>query len=348
MTARPSLPWSAAAVSDTIAARMQRRLILGIGAAIVSLTAAAIGLAVSRRLTRPIASISAAAHRVGAGDYDQRLPALQFAELDLLGSAINQLATDVQARIEALTSARQKLTEALESKDHLIASVSHELRTPLTAIVGYSQLLDDPGSGLSTSDQSEMIHNIASESIDLADIIDDLLVISRVESGHVTVAKTPVDVAIQFQGVIHTLASRAANKQISINLEPMTVLGDAGRIRQIARNLLTNAIRYGGDNIDVSMEDRGNYVEMAVSDDGPEIPPDHRDHMFDLYQRAPQGAGVTASVGIGLTVSSHLAHLMDGTVTFRRQNGLNQFVLTLPAVPQPHLTLTVTSHTHNA
>jgi signal transduction histidine kinase len=335
-------------VSDTMAARLQTRLILAIGGTIVSLAAAAMGLALSRRLTRPINSITAAARRVGAGDYNQRLPSLQFEELDLLGSTINQLATDVQTRIEALTSARQKLTRALESKDHLVASVSHELRTPLTTIVGFSQLLDDPGSGLSTSDQSEMIHHIASESVDLADIIEDLLVVSRVESGNLTVNKTPVDAAIQFGEVVDRLASRASNQQISINLEPISVLGDAGRIRQIARNLVSNAIRYGGDNVDVSMVDRGNYVEMTVSDDGQEIPPDHRDRMFDPYERASKQPGVTASVGLGLTVSRQLAHLMDGTLTFRRQHGRNLFVLTLPTVPQPYPTLTATSHTLNA
>lgn len=335
-------------VSDTMAARLQTRLILAIGGAIVSLGAAAMGWALSRRLTRPINSITAAARRVGAGDYNQRLPSLQFEELDLLGSTINQLATDVQTRVEALTSARQKLTESLDSKDHLVASVSHELRTPLTTIVGFSQLLDDPGSGLSTSDQSEMIHHITRESGALADIIEDLLVVSRVESDHLTVRKTPVDASTQFRGVVDRLASQASNKQFSINLEPISVLGDAGRIRQIARNLVDNAIRYGGDNVDVSMVDRASYVEMTVSDDGQEIPPDHRDRMFDPYERTSKQPGVTASVGLGLTVSRQLAHLMDGTLTFRRQHGRNLFILTLPTVPQPHPTRIDPSHTHNA
>jgi K+-sensing histidine kinase KdpD len=70
--------------------------------------------------------------------------------------------------------------------------------------------------------------------------------------------------------------------------------------------------------------------------------------MFDPYERASKQPGVTASVGLGLTVSRQLAHLMDGTLTFRRQHGRNLFVLTLPTVPQPYPTLTATSHTLNA
>jgi signal transduction histidine kinase len=335
-------------VSDMMAARLQSRLILAIGGTIVLLAATAMGWALSRRLTRPINSITAVARQVGAGDYNQRLPSLQFEELDLLGSTINELTTDVQTRIEALTSARQELTDALESKEHLVASVSHELRTPLTTIVGFSQLLDDPDSGLSTSDQNELIHQIASESIDLADIIEDLLVVSRVESGNLAVSKSPVDAAIQFRGVVGRLASHATNQQISVNLEPISVLGDAGRIRQIARNLVSNAIRYGGDNVDVSMVVRANYVELIVSDDGQEIPPGHRDRMFDAYERTSKHSGVTASIGLGLTVSRQLAQLMDGTLTFRRQHGRNFFVLTLPTAPQPHPVLTSTSHSRNA
>ena len=322
-------------ISDLQAARSQRRLILVAGGGLLALTAAAAGLTIARRLTRPLTHITAAAQSISQGDYGQRLPDNAIRELDTLSTAINQLATGVQSRIDQLTSAEQDIRRSLESKDRLIASVSHELRTPLTAIVGYAQMLDDSNSGLSTADLNEMIHQIAVESVDLSNIIEDLLVASRAETGQLTVRKIPVDITIQTNQILTSIRELAATKTIHFNPVPVGALGDPGRIRQILRNLLTNSVRYGGDTIHIVITRDDRQVRIAVSDNGPTIPPDHQARVFEPYERAHHLEGVTASVGLGLTISRQLARLMNGDLTYDPANNHNTFTLTLPSSPLP-------------
>jgi len=106
-------------------------------------------------------------------------------------------------------------------------------------------------------------------------------------------------------------------------------LADPIRFRQIVRNLVTNAIRYGGDEIQISMSRKGDRVAVCVADDGPGVPEEDRERIFEAYHRAHSSAGQPGSVGLGLTVSRTLAELMGGSLSYSK-NGLSTFVLDLP------------------
>jgi PAS domain S-box-containing protein len=234
-------------------------------------------------------------------------------------------ATDITGRIET----QERLQEMIRSKDELIASISHELRTPLTALVGIAHLLQEDESGLDPEERSEMIELIVSESVDLTNIVDDLLVAARAEIGALRVARVATDLHAQIAQILE-LWNRTDIAPIKTVGRPARVWGDPARVRQILRNLVSNAIRYGGAPITVEVLVRDMVGVVAVSDRGEEIPPEDQARIFEPYERAHQAEGLTASMGLGLSISRALASLMDGRLEYHYIDGMNVFELRLP------------------
>lgn len=229
---------------------------------------------------------------------------------------------------------QRQLEELLRSKDDLIASVSHELRTPLTAVVGFARLLQDNAGSLSTPEEKEMLDSIVSEATDLSDLVDDLLVAARAEMGALSSVRVPVDLHLEASRVLHSWRD-AEVERVILEGTPVRALADPGRVRQILRNLVSNALRYGGDRIALRVEGNGEAAVVTVADDGHPIPPDDQDRIFERYQRAHTNAGVTASMGLGLSVARDLCQLMGGGLTYGFEAGENRFRLTLPRIPAP-------------
>jgi signal transduction histidine kinase len=225
--------------------------------------------------------------------------------------------------------ARESMRHLLRSKDELIASISHEMRTPLTAVIGYGQILHQDDSGLSADERAEMIRTILEEGVDLANIVDDLLVAAMAEGGTLTVANVPVDLRAQTAQVLEIWPSEGA-RHIELTGTSIRAVGDPARVRQILRNLVSNALRYGGNTIRVNVSSDDSTARVAVSDDGPAIPPEERGRIFESYQRARQAPGLTGSLGLGLAISRRLARLMDGDLTYRYEAGESIFELLLP------------------
>ena len=226
----------------------------------------------------------------------------------------------------------QRLEELVRSKDEFVASVSHELRTPLTAVLGFAELLQNEEPGLSATDRDEMIQSIAHQAFELSSIVEDLLVAARAEMGTMSIAAVPIDLRAQTAQVIETYEQEAASR-IKVDGESVQALGDPIRVRQILRNLLSNAMRYGGDDIRVQLLNGNGSARALVSDNGPGIRAEDKDLIFEPYYRASKGPGVSGSVGLGLTVSRKLARLMSGELTFQRNEGWSIFQLSLPAGP---------------
>ena len=233
------------------------------------------------------------------------------------------VALRTQARRQA---AESQLRDSLRSKEQLIASISHEMRTPLTAVVGFAQLLQMADSGLSAEERSELIRSIALEGLDLTNIVDDLLTAAKAEAGTLTVVKVPVDLRANAAQVLETLSEQP---RIELSGSTVRVVGDPGRVRQILRNLISNALRYGGEDIRVSVIDDPS-PRVQVRDNGRGIPLDERERIFDPYERAHDAPGLTASMGLGLTISRGLARLMGGDLTYRYEGGESIFELLLP------------------
>ena len=135
------------------------------------------------------------------------------------------------------------LEDLINDKDEFIAAVSHELRTPLTAIVGFAELLHESDQALAPDEQAELIGSIAEQGREVTAIVEDLLVAARAEIGQLTIHCSALDLRTQAAQVLETLQPEAANVELT-GIESSQILGDPARIRQILRNLVTNAVRY--------------------------------------------------------------------------------------------------------
>jgi signal transduction histidine kinase len=218
--------------------------------------------------------------------------------------------------------------ELLRDRDRFVASVSHELRTPLTTVVGLAHTLADPGSKLTDAEKVEFMATLVEESEEVAAIVDDLLVAARAETGHLSLTTEEVDFATELETVA---------PDIPITSDPgrSTVLGDPVRVRQILRNLISNARRYGGPNVKIRIEERGALGTVTVLDDGDALPEELLAVIFAAYGRAHERPGRTDSVGLGLTVSRQLARLMGGDVSYHHRDGWAHFALKLPrSIPE--------------
>jgi PAS domain S-box-containing protein len=225
--------------------------------------------------------------------------------------------------------AEQRLMDLIASRDELIASVSHELRTPLTAVLGYAEILLEAVPG-TPAGHGLMLQEIVNQGSDLVAIIEDLLVFAQSDANTLKVSPVPLDLRDQVTLVLESLKGEISVDHITISGPRVSALADPVRVRQVLRNLLSNASRYGGDAINVEFEQIGSEVSVSVSDDGNGIPPHDRERVFEPYQRSQPRDGLTAAIGVGLTVARRLARLMDGDLTYEYRGGLSRFELSLP------------------
>jgi len=237
--------------------------------------------------------------------------------------------TSVQHELTAALKEREaSLTALVASRSELIASVSHELRTPLTMVMGYVDLMIEQPDA---SDQTKaiMLRTIAEETDQLSTIIEDLVTGAQLEAAEMVVGSIPVDLGQIVRSIVHQYGV-LSQVHATTQDDGAVALGDPFRIRQIVRNLLINAIRHGGPTIGVSIRDTGAWVEVELADDGAAISNSVLEQMFEPFASAHRVTGVTAPLGLGLTISRNLAQLMDGELDHRRNNERNIFTLTLP------------------
>lgn len=251
-------------------------------------------------------------------------PAQARSNPDVIVIAVNDVTPEVRAR--------HNLESSMRSKDEFIASVSHELRTPLTAVVGLAGELSQNADQLGEAESAELLELIAGQSREMAFIVEDLLVAARADMDQIIVTPERVDVAASISKIISEFGWIAS---IELPEGDCEVLADPFRFRQIIRNLIANAHRYGGSRRRIVCDNEGPHVLIEVRDDGLELPEAERDRIFEPYARAHSRPGVTASVGLGLAVSRRLARLMRGELIYEYDltAGESVFRLTLPGVP---------------
>jgi two-component system OmpR family sensor kinase len=184
---------------------------------------------------------------------------------------------------------------------------------------GFGQFTDD--------ELREFIGLVAGQGNEVANIVEDLLVIARADIDRITVLPESVDLVAHVRSVF---AGLEQEEELDIIGQTPPTWCDPGRLRQIIRNLLTNAVRYGGERVRVELGVMGDKARLEVCDDGPGIGEQDQDRVFEAYHRAHDRRGQPASVGLGLTVSKRLAELMGGNLAYYRRDGWSVFALSLP------------------
>jgi two-component system phosphate regulon sensor histidine kinase PhoR len=230
-------------------------------------------------------------------------------------------------RIKQLESTRQEF----------VANVSHELRTPLSLIKGFVETLldgakDDPD--LAT----RFLRTIEKHTDRLTYLIEDLLTISRLESGQIVMNLHQVDLREEVDHVIEDLQARAASKKVTlINSLPaeLPARADTDRLQQVLFNLVENAIKYGRSdgNVTVGGQVNGsNIVELWVTDDGPGIPTESRERIFERFYRVDRARSRdTGGTGLGLAIVKHIVQAHGGEVWVKSELGQGAtFFFTLP------------------
>jgi len=252
------------------------------------------------------------------------------ADLELLDTIANHASLTLErARvIEQLQKEIEDKQLVIRSKDQLIAAVSHELRTPLTGVLGFAEMLRDSRCDFSDEDEDAMLRSIAEEAADLTNLVEDLLTAARAQMGSLTIVSGTVELRPLISRVVETTAGSAHH--IVVSGSDATVVADDGRVRQILRNLITNAQRYGGHQIHVATQPKGEYAHIRVSDNGDGIPENDQERIFAPYESAHDPGTQPGSLGLGLTISRSLARLMGGELSYHRIDGWTTFDFRLP------------------
>lgn len=291
------------------------------------------GLIASMR--RPLEELVDAARRLAAGNRSARVEIGGLSETATLGAAFNEMADELEQQ------ARQR-DQLDRLKDEFVLTASHELRSPLTSVQGFAELLMLERDSL-TPKQVDTVEIILDNCRHLVRLLNDLLDLARSDAGRLAVTPRPTEVAPLVDDAVRTMRAQteSAKQALTQLLEPglPPVYAEADRIRQILVNLLTNAHEYSpeGASIEVTARALGAEVEIAVTDNGPGIPENQIEHIFERFTRGD--AGLTQRVGgtgLGLAISKSLVELHGGTIAVESTPRVGStFSFRLPAAGMP-------------
>ena len=272
----------------------------GLVVLVVGVVALGVGIGIARSVGRPLSELIDAAGRIEAADYSVRVaePVGGRGELRGLTRAFN----DMAARLESEDATRRRL----------LADVSHELRTPLAVIQGNLEALLD---GVYPPDEAH-IGPILEETRVLERLVDDLRTLSLAESGALPLHREPTDPAVLLEdvGAAHRARADAANVAISVEAPPglPSIDLDPVRMHQVISNLVDNAIRVmpEGGSITLSAAVREGALAIAVTDDGPGIPPELLPHVFERFTKSSGSRGS----GLGLAIARAIVMAHGGSI----------------------------------
>jgi signal transduction histidine kinase len=277
-----------------------------------------VGYLAASIFARRIRRLERAADRIASGDFSEPV-------VDSARDELGQLA-------EAFERMRQRLAQLEHARREFIANASHELRTPLFSLGGFLELMADEE--LDPATQAEFLATMREQVERLTKLATELLDLSRLDAGRLTVEREPVDLA----ALAETLAdefravARSSRHQLSVQAEePVEGLGDDERALQIGRILVENALVHTppGTPVRLGTGRRDGSVELTVEDEGPGIPAEHAGQVFDRFYRIE--GSVASGSGLGLAIARELAELMGGSVELDASEGRTRFVLVLPA-----------------
>lgn len=289
------------------------------GAVVVA--SALVGTALARRTLSPVARASQAARSLAEGLLDTRLPVEREDEFGAWAVSFNEMADALQDKIDLLTRARER-------EQRFTSDVAHELRTPLTALVSSASMLDAQLGQLDPEARWAADKMIA-EVRRLRLLVEELMEISKLHAGRESVRMEPVDLTHLIR---HVVSTRKWEGSVEVDGERLDVVTDRRRVERIVANLISNALIHGKDGVRAeTMKDNGRAL-IHVTDQGPGIPPEHLDNVFERFYKAdPSRSGGS---GLGLSIAWENATLLGGTIRVESEPGRGaSFTVDLPREP---------------
>jgi two-component system OmpR family sensor kinase len=324
-----------------------------VGLELVLTVLAVLGAALATRTVvlrslRPLNRVAATAQQVSQLPLDRgevalavRVPAADAdpaSEVGRVGQALNHMLNNVEDALAARQASETKVRQ-------FVADASHELRNPLAAIRGYAELTRRSRDQM-PEDAAYAMSRVESEAERMSRLVEDLLLLARLDSGP-AIEVTPTDLT---EIVINAVSdARAAGPdhswQLDLPDEPVLALGDRHRLHQVVANLLANARTHTppGTHVHAAIEVRDGQAVVRVGDDGPGIPPEIQQRVFERFTRADTsrvraaGAASGTSTGLGLAIVAAVVEAHQGRVTVSSRPGWTEFTVALPLAPAPAL-----------
>ena len=246
--------------------------------------------------------------------------------------------TEHKRNEELMLRAKEEAERASQFKDQFLSTMSHELRTPLNAVLGFSDLLADERYGPLNDRQQRYVSHIHSGGKHLLKLISDILDLSKIEAGRMELSREDVTVASAFSEVISALYPLAEKKSQALlqHVEPnLHVHADAMRFKQVLTNLVGNAIKFTPESgrIELAARQTGDQVRIEVHDNGPGIPLDQQQRIFEAFFRLAQTDAATEGTGLGLAITARLVELHGGKLGIESQPGHGTcFYFSLPLI----------------
>ena len=262
-------------------------------------------------VTRPLRDISLEMQKV-KGDYtDFHFARCQYPEINIIADTTTQMSKNVKEYLAQIEKERQ-------IRQEFFSNASHELKTPITSIQGYAELLEG---GLVASPQMErdFAGRIRKEAVRMAGLINDILMISRLEAKEAQVVITDVRVSVLLEEVLESLKPQAASAQVFVHWEcqPIVIAANLQHMRELFVNLIGNAIKYNhpGGEVWVTVREMDGQMLLVVRDNGVGIPQDALERIFERFYRVDKGRSrKQGGTGLGLSIVKHVVNYYHGSI----------------------------------